>query len=591
MFLHLLGLFLFSPVSKGELVAMWTFDKGLADTHAVLDSLNTSNGKCIGNPSIQKGITGQAWLGEGVNSYILIDNPKWLKFADQITVSAWIQIHPDRRDVPFQTIIGKGDSSWRLQIASTSCLEFACSGIRTDNPYGAIAGNLSINDRKWHHVVGTYDGTKLSLYVDGKLDSQKSATGFMHNNAFPISIGENLEEKGRCFKGAIDEVTLFDHAMTPEEVLSLSQKGKHSLISSSSRGFADLANAWSEYLALQNRQSQRDIRTFLEKALKHFEQSYNRNSHQPGTNAASLAASMYGALANNYIRGNFPTNKLIPLHTEIIRLPSSGDIYINALLWLHAHGRTSSIKETVKVTYAGNKHPNDFQHVVQELITQNQWDLLSVYLDAVFSVVSNKAMYADKAVSELEGPIPHQWCRNNPYLLQALIRHMNEKAGHYKKEEEHLLARSLYTRIIELCQAHDVESLEYELEIGNSLFLEGRYALAVASLDKFITAYRPTHNTWTKKAQIVKGMAQVHLDELGKATDTLETATDGFTDPETTPEALFCLGYGHMIQGLNKQASQWFDRLIEQRPNTRSAVKARLCLQKLGQAELALSAK
>jgi len=81
-----------------------------------------------------------------------------------------------------------------------------------------------VTDNSWHHGAATFDGESLKLYVDGQL--QKQATkwkGGIAANTNELSIGMNRSnpapgEKGWSFEGTLDEIMIFDHALTEAEV-------------------------------------------------------------------------------------------------------------------------------------------------------------------------------------------------------------------------------------------------------------------------------------------------------------------------------------------------------------------------------------
>lgn len=79
---------------------------------------------------------------------------------------------------------------------------------------------ISLN--KWTHVVGTYDGAKLSLYLNGKLVNSFAVTGRINYNHGSLYIGGDTTNAN--FKGLIDEVCIYERALTAAEVLSNYQK-------------------------------------------------------------------------------------------------------------------------------------------------------------------------------------------------------------------------------------------------------------------------------------------------------------------------------------------------------------------------------
>ncbi|MFZ0034844.1 MAG: LamG domain-containing protein, partial [Sedimentisphaerales bacterium] len=73
----------------------------------------------------------------------------------------------------------------------------------------------------WHHVAGTYDGTQLRLYVDGKLVTSIMRTGVIATTTFTVSIGRNSEATGRLFNGTIDDVRIYHGALPTSEIVKL----------------------------------------------------------------------------------------------------------------------------------------------------------------------------------------------------------------------------------------------------------------------------------------------------------------------------------------------------------------------------------
>jgi hypothetical protein len=72
----------------------------------------------------------------------------------------------------------------------------------------------------WHHVVATWDGAMLRLYVDGELQQERERTGKPNPNPYPVMIG-NFEYPschGTSFGGLIDEVRIYNRAMGADEV-------------------------------------------------------------------------------------------------------------------------------------------------------------------------------------------------------------------------------------------------------------------------------------------------------------------------------------------------------------------------------------
>lgn len=70
---------------------------------------------------------------------------------------------------------------------------------------------------RWTHLALTYDGVRLRLYVDGTRVSSRALTGTILRTSDPLWIGGN-RPYGEYFKGVIDEVRVYDRALSPAEV-------------------------------------------------------------------------------------------------------------------------------------------------------------------------------------------------------------------------------------------------------------------------------------------------------------------------------------------------------------------------------------
>lgn len=198
-----------------RLVAWWKLDE--IDGNIAADSSgNGLAGGLIGNPQWEPaaGKIEGALAFRGAQDAVLINSEAAFDIMNAITVAAWIKV--DSFDKRWQTIVAKGDTAWRLQrTAGEDTLAFHCTGLNSVKgqwPHG-IEGRKSVNDGKWHHVAGVYDGAVIFLYIDGALDNSSRASGTIRTNDFPVSIGSNTETSDRNWNGLIDEVSVFACAL------------------------------------------------------------------------------------------------------------------------------------------------------------------------------------------------------------------------------------------------------------------------------------------------------------------------------------------------------------------------------------------
>ncbi|MBN2593017.1 MAG: LamG domain-containing protein [Sedimentisphaerales bacterium] len=212
-----------SVTAQNMLLARWKLDE--AGGNDVSDSSgNACGGKLIGNPQWRPagGKVGGALEFDGDGDFVRIDDESAFDIAGPITIAAWFKVNTfDKR---WQSLVTKGDTSWRLQrYAEDNTLAFHCTGITSvtgQRPEG-IEGRKNVNDGQWHHVVGVYDGSEILLYIDGVLDNSSKASGEISMNDSAVIIGGNSEQADREWNGLIDEVCVIAGSIDSNAVKAL----------------------------------------------------------------------------------------------------------------------------------------------------------------------------------------------------------------------------------------------------------------------------------------------------------------------------------------------------------------------------------
>jgi hypothetical protein len=84
-----------------------------------------------------------------------------------------------------------------------------------ESPVGVAQG-------AWTHLIGTYDGANITLYVNGTQVAQTAASGTMTNTGSQTTgIGARASLDGNWFPGLIDDVRIYDRPLTPVEIAVL----------------------------------------------------------------------------------------------------------------------------------------------------------------------------------------------------------------------------------------------------------------------------------------------------------------------------------------------------------------------------------
>jgi hypothetical protein len=158
---------------------------------------------------------------DGDGDYVSYED-EWMGIVGTaITVTAWIKTDSL---ASYDSIVSLG-YAWRLYGGSDGNVIFQCSD--TAPAQSMATGSTDVNEGQWHHVAGTYDGTRYTLYVDGVLDASMDATGSINKGSSYFStIGAHYKKSDerdprRFFEGLIDDVRIYDRALSGGEILQI----------------------------------------------------------------------------------------------------------------------------------------------------------------------------------------------------------------------------------------------------------------------------------------------------------------------------------------------------------------------------------
>jgi len=177
-------------------------------------------------------IAGYSVSFDGTNDYVDLGTSDLLN-PSSLTVSVWIYIN------------GAGAGSLPTIYSSSKSANGQSGGIaiayasnkirfyldRTGSSGWVFAeSNSTVSTGQWYHLVGTWNGSTVTLYVDGVAQSTTaSASTIGYNTALPATIGKYTSN---YFNGLIDEVALFDSALSASNITSIYNSGVPNDISS-----------------------------------------------------------------------------------------------------------------------------------------------------------------------------------------------------------------------------------------------------------------------------------------------------------------------------------------------------------------------
>jgi len=205
-----------ASLRKG-LILHYTFDDEAA-TKATDESERQNSGTVHNAEWTRLGRVGGAYVFDGERSYIQADKPIDPDDLQALTVCAWFRVTGVAEYNPI--FCWDHDDRWgtvRAQITPPTALEYRFGSGSRRTAYGNVA---TVDKHAWHHVAVVHKtGKRAALYLDGKKHHQSDHELPLKNNDSTFRVGAGYAAKRmNYFQGLIDEVMIFDRALSYSEV-------------------------------------------------------------------------------------------------------------------------------------------------------------------------------------------------------------------------------------------------------------------------------------------------------------------------------------------------------------------------------------
>lgn len=221
---------------ESGIVGHWDFNEG---TGTILgDSSGYDNDGTIHGATWVTGIEGKALQLDGINDYINVGNGYSLNPGNAITVATWFKP---------ESYVGYGNDPLITKGFTSHIAPYyqyhlgVCGDLRTGSVRpGSFLFDVSIGGiihevqtpantwtaGNWYHIVGTYDGSKLSIYVNGAIQGAVAvSTSILEDYGQDVYfgkynnlIGGNIEA---YLPGTIDKICIYERGLSEQEVNAL----------------------------------------------------------------------------------------------------------------------------------------------------------------------------------------------------------------------------------------------------------------------------------------------------------------------------------------------------------------------------------
>ena len=169
--------------------------------------------------------SGSALFFDGQDDYVRVEDDPSLDLANSFTIAAWIYLLDYAE---WASVVTKGDkpninnyafhqSGPNDPIYGTEFGKLRFSGCNTPSaPLPESATTMSLG--MWYFVAVTFDGSRITFYLNGTPDGSHAVTGPLCTNDQPLYIGVDFPLTTEYWHGAIDELRIWNVALAESQI-------------------------------------------------------------------------------------------------------------------------------------------------------------------------------------------------------------------------------------------------------------------------------------------------------------------------------------------------------------------------------------
>ncbi len=189
------------------------------------DSADAHDGTLVNGATFDAGKVGQAFLFNGTTGNVTVpDSPAWAFGTNNFTIDLWANFNAVSGGTASQlpnVFIGQDDGSggqnkW-VFYATNNGLDFHINDISVNSRF--LSASFSPTTNQWYNLAVTRSGSTYTFYADGASIGTATDTGAIPDASASLTIAQ-VEGIG-FFNGRLDEIQIYDRALSQNEIQSL----------------------------------------------------------------------------------------------------------------------------------------------------------------------------------------------------------------------------------------------------------------------------------------------------------------------------------------------------------------------------------
>jgi len=214
------------PLESLTPIAHWTLDAVVGGTVADASGLGNP-GTVVDGPAPIPGRINGALQFDGKRAHVSVPHAPALSVTGALTIAAWVNPAPPG-DVPTPSIVEKWDSppeggvsGYFLRLGKGGQAHFS---LGTPGKLAEVYSVKPVPPESWTFLTAVYDTGSLKMYVNGTLERTATTTYVPGPSLGPLRIAMGGGGGAHYFAGAIDDVRVYNRALTADEIAKLAGK-------------------------------------------------------------------------------------------------------------------------------------------------------------------------------------------------------------------------------------------------------------------------------------------------------------------------------------------------------------------------------
>ncbi len=206
-------------------VSEWDFDEGGGPV--VRDGASTNDGSLNGDAAWVSDTpdgSGSALSFDGSGDYILVPDHSSLQLVDELTLTAWIK---ESTPHTYAKIVSRRSGNYFYFIGVDNGKPYG--GIGDGSGYDVTGKSLVMSGNHWNHVAFAYNDSqdRMFMHFAGTEQPQSVSQNLPPNAGIDVSIGADSAGSSNFFRGLIDDVAVYDGALSSTVIRQLYDNHVH----------------------------------------------------------------------------------------------------------------------------------------------------------------------------------------------------------------------------------------------------------------------------------------------------------------------------------------------------------------------------